>query len=75
MCPPKPCDQPSRVAAEEGEVLVDGPDGIALSLSPEAAEETSQRLMDGAARALDQRTAEQRRTRARRGGLSDVASG
>jgi hypothetical protein len=61
MCPPKPHDKPSRVAAEEGEVLIDGPDGIALSFTPEAAEETSQRLLDSAARAIGQKIAEQRR--------------
>jgi hypothetical protein len=68
MCPPKPHDKPSRVAAEEGEVLIDGPNGIALSLTPEAAEETSQRLLDGAVRAAGQKIAEQRRaSRPRRG--------
>ncbi len=38
MSSPKPLEQPSHVAAEQGEVLVDGPNGIALSLTPEAAE-------------------------------------
>jgi hypothetical protein len=66
MSAPKPNDRPSRVAAEEGEVLVDGPNGIALSLTPEAAAETSQRLRD-AARAIDQKVAERRRERPRRG--------
>ena len=65
MSAPKPHDRPSRVVAEDGEVLIDGPNGIALSLTPEAAEETSQRLLDGAARAIGQKVAEQRRTRAR----------
>jgi hypothetical protein len=62
MCPPKPQDKPSRVAAEDGEVLIDGPNGLALSLTPEATEETSHRLLDGAARALGQKGAGQRRT-------------
>ncbi len=61
MSAPKPLDRPSRIAAEDGEVLVDGPNGIALSLTPEAAEETSQRLLEGAALANGQRVAEQRR--------------
>ena len=47
----KPYDRPSDVVAEEGEVLVDGPDGVAVSLTPRAAEETSRRLFDAAAEA------------------------
>lgn len=34
--------------------MVDGPDGIALSFTPEAAEETSHRLLDGAVTARGQ---------------------
>ena len=48
-------DEPSHVAAEEGEVIVDGPDGVAVSLTPEAAAETSERLMEGAVEAHGQR--------------------
>ena len=51
----KPCAEPSDVAAEEGEVIVDGPEGIALSLTPEAAHETSNRLKRGAIDAAGQR--------------------
>jgi hypothetical protein len=47
-------DQPSEVSAEQGEVMVDGPDGVAVSLTPEAAAETSQRLLRGAAQARRQ---------------------
>jgi hypothetical protein len=65
----KPHDKPSQVVAESGEVLVDGPNGLALSLTPEAAEETSQRLLYGAAQALGQKLDGQRRaTRVRRDG-------
>jgi hypothetical protein len=39
-------DTPSEVSAEEGEVIVDGPDGVAVSLTPDAALETSQRLLE-----------------------------
>ncbi|MBU0644934.1 MAG: hypothetical protein KKA78_17265 [Alphaproteobacteria bacterium] len=46
MEPLKPYDQPSDVAAEEGEVIVDGPDGVAVSLTPEAAVETSHRMLE-----------------------------
>jgi hypothetical protein len=35
---------PSDVAAEEGQVIVDGPDGVAVTMSPDAAEETARRL-------------------------------
>jgi hypothetical protein len=61
MSAPKPHDRPSRVVAEEGEVLIEGPNGIALSLTPEAAEETSQRLLAGATRATGQKLAAARR--------------
>ncbi len=44
----KPYDQPSEVSAEDGEVQLDGPDGVAIAFTPEAAEETSQRLLLGA---------------------------
>jgi hypothetical protein len=47
-------NEPSEVTAEKGEVLVDGPDGVAVSLTPEAAVETSNRLLDGAAHAQGQ---------------------
>lgn len=51
----QPHDQPSEVSAEEGEVQVDGPDGLAVAFTPEAAEETSQRLLLGAMAAQAQR--------------------
>ena len=50
----KPFDTPSDVAAEEGEVLVDGPGSIAFSFTPDAAAETSERLLEGAATARGQ---------------------
>jgi len=48
-------DEPSEVSAEQGQVVVDGPDGVAVSLTPEAAAETSDRLLDRAAEAAGQR--------------------
>jgi hypothetical protein len=45
----KAFDTPSRVTAAEGEVIVDGPDGVAYSMTPEAAAETSDRLLEQAA--------------------------
>jgi hypothetical protein len=47
-------DEPSEVQADEGEVLVDGPNGVSVSLTPEAALETSERLVDGAIKAKGQ---------------------
>lgn len=37
-------DQPSRVYAVRGEVVLDGPDGVGLSMTPQAAAETAKRL-------------------------------
>ena len=45
----------SEVSAEDGVVNVDGPDGVDIGLTPEAAFETSDRLLDGAATAVGQR--------------------
>ena len=50
----KPYSTPSEVTAEHGEVAVDGPDGVAVSLTPEAAAETSDRLLHAAAQAKGQ---------------------
>lgn len=47
-------DEPSEVTAEEGEVQVDGPDGVAIALTPNAAAEISDRLLHGAAKAAGQ---------------------
>lgn len=41
-------DEASAVKAEEGEVAVKGPDQVNVKLTPEAAEETSDRLLEGA---------------------------
>ena len=46
--------EPSQVAAEAGRVLVDGPDGIDVALTPEAAAITSDRLLEQAAKAAGQ---------------------
>lgn len=48
-------DEPSQVAAELGDVLVDGPGGVAVALTPDAADETAHRLIEGAAHAQGQR--------------------
>ncbi len=54
-------NEPSEITAEEGEVIVEGPDGVAVSLTPDAAAETSHRLLYGAAQAEGQRCAEEKR--------------
>lgn len=48
-------DEPSEVSAEEGVVIVDGPDGVAVAFTPDAAEGTSDRLLEGALTARGQR--------------------
>ena len=50
-----PYDEPSDTTAEQGAVVVKGPDGVDVTLTPEAAEETSDRLLQGAAQATGQR--------------------
>lgn len=57
----KTWDEPSEVAAEEGEVFVDGPDGVAVSLTPDAAVETSDRLLKGGLAARGQQIAVEKR--------------
>ena len=47
--------QPSSVTARDGDVLVDGPDDVDVALSPEAAEETSNRLLESSMKARGQR--------------------
>ena len=47
-------NKPSDVNAEDGKVIVDGPDGVDVVLTPEAAAETGGRLIDEAARAAGQ---------------------
>ena len=47
--------EPSEVIVEEGEVIVEGPDGVAVTLSPDAAEETARRLVEAAAEARRQK--------------------
>jgi len=45
---------PSDVEAKDGSVVVDGPDGVDVKLSPEAATETSDRLLFAAGQAKSQ---------------------
>lgn len=46
--------QPSDICVDPGKVTLKGPDGLVLVLTPEAAEETSDRLWAGALQARSQ---------------------
>lgn len=48
-------DHPSDVTAEDGVVIVDGPDAVAVALTAQAAEETSERLLLGSLAARQQK--------------------
>ena len=47
--------EPSDVTAEDGVVNVDGPDAVDVALTPDAAKETSDRLLEGALEAQGQK--------------------
>lgn len=48
-------DEASEVDAEDGVVTIKGPDAVDVRLTPDAAEETSERLNTGAMKARGQR--------------------
>jgi membrane peptidoglycan carboxypeptidase len=48
-------DEATKVTAKDGEVILDGPDGVDVKLTPEAANETSDRLLEAASQAAGQR--------------------
>lgn len=48
---------PADVTADQGEVVLDGFDGLVVSLDPSAAIETGHRLIDAALRAQRQKEA------------------
>ena len=52
MADKKVYDKPSKVTAEDGVVTVEGPDAVDVQMTPEAADETSRRLLFGAMQAL-----------------------
>ena len=56
-------DEPSEVDAEDGVVSVDGPDQVDVKLTPDAAAETSDRLLVGSMKAHGQKVQEERRRR------------
>jgi hypothetical protein len=48
-------NEASEVTAEDGAVAMNGPDAVDVQLTPEAAEETSDRLLEGSMKARGQR--------------------
>jgi hypothetical protein len=48
-------DEATEVTAEDGEVILDGPDAVDVRVTPEAAEQTADNLLDGAVMARGQR--------------------
>ena len=54
-------DDPSEVDAKDGTVVVNGPDAVAVRLTSKAAEETSDRLLEGALKARGQRYFEEQK--------------
>ncbi|CUS44524.1 MAG: hypothetical protein V4610_21470 [Pseudomonadota bacterium] len=57
--PTKAHDVPTTVTAEQGEVMLDGPDGLAVSFTPEAASKSASAI----AAAADEAQRQSRRTR------------
>lgn len=56
--PHLPEKQGGVAAAEAGQVILDGPNGVAVSMTPEAAQETARSLLSAAAEASCQRDAQ-----------------
>lgn len=48
-------DEATDVTAQDGEVILDGPDAVDVKVTPEAAEETADNLIEGAVKARGQR--------------------
>lgn len=48
-------DEATEVTAKDGDVILDGPDSVDVKITPEAAEETAENLIDGAVMARGQR--------------------
>lgn len=48
MNPLQPETEPGDATADQGQVLLDGPDGVAVSMTPDAARKTGERLIAAA---------------------------
>ena len=55
MAQDKLYDEATEVTAKDGEVILDGPDAVDVKVTPEAAEETADNLIEGAVEARGQR--------------------
>lgn len=40
----RPHDTPTKATAEQGEVMLDGPDGVSVSLTPKAAKQSAKEI-------------------------------
>ncbi|WP_311271190.1 hypothetical protein [Sphingobium sp. WCS2017Hpa-17] len=47
-------EEGGKAFAEEGQVMLDGPDGVAVSMTPQAAEDTARELLRAAVEAKSQ---------------------
>lgn len=52
--PLKAYDEPTKATAIDGEVVLNGPDGVDVSITPDAAEESARRMTTAADRAREQ---------------------
>jgi osmotically-inducible protein OsmY len=48
-------NEATEVSASDGEVILEGPDGVDVKVTPEAAEQTADNLVEGAVKARGQR--------------------
>jgi len=55
----RPEEEPGQAVAEEGVVVLDGPDGVAVAMTPYAAEGTGHSLLAAAEDARRQTTGEE----------------
>ena len=55
-------DEPTEIQAVDGTVELDGPDGVDVAMTPEAAEETADRMFRASAEAAGQRRLNRNRT-------------
>ncbi|MGC3986364.1 MAG: hypothetical protein QM777_17495 [Pseudorhodoferax sp.] len=50
----KPCEEPGQACAENGLVILEGPEGVAVTMTAEAAEQTADSLRAAARQARGQ---------------------
>ncbi|APW37606.1 hypothetical protein RD110_10755 [Rhodoferax koreense] len=54
----QPCAQPGRASVEDGFVLLDGPDGVAVTMTADAAAQTAESLRQAALQAKEEQPSE-----------------